>query len=148
MFLNVCTVTRALVHIYSILWKAHSYWSSNHTQSFSAIRTAVPEKRKRGAHVSTCTCTPPLTFVNRQANGSLTTNQILEQSVQPFPRYRKGGISAGAHVRTCRCTPLITCVICIAAWSPHTKFCHYRSIHFWVIAQRPIFPQCHSGVPQ
>ena len=34
-----------------ILCKTHSWWSPNHTSSYGAIRYAVPEIQKRGAHV-------------------------------------------------------------------------------------------------
>ena len=37
--------------------------------------------------------------VKRLSNGPQTTCQISAQSVQPFPRYRKGYISARAHVQ-------------------------------------------------
>ena len=47
----------------------------------------------------TCTCTPPLSFVKRQANRSLNTNRSSARSVQTFPRYGKGGTSAGALVQ-------------------------------------------------
>ena len=90
--------------------RALLYKGTNHTPSFSAICRAVPEIRKRGAHVRRCTCTPPLTFVKRQANGSLATNQISAQSVQPLPRYGKGGASARAQVCTVSFTPPMTCV--------------------------------------
>ena len=43
---------------------------------------------------------PNTNFVKHLANGSLTTNQILAQSAQPFPRHGKGArTSARAHVQ-------------------------------------------------
>ena len=90
-YLNVCSC--ALVRISPTLCKAQSYWSSNSAQSFSVILPVVLEIWKRCAHLCTCTCTPPSSFVKRQVNGSLTTNQISTQSVQPFPIYGKGGTS-------------------------------------------------------
>ena len=38
-----------------------------------------------------CTCTPPLTFVKCQTNGSLTTHHISAQSSQVIPEIRKRG---------------------------------------------------------
>ena len=87
------------------------------TTNFSTIRPAVPEIRKRCAHVRTCSCTPSSTFVKRLANGYLNTYQISTQSVQPFPRPGKGAL---LHVCTCRCTTPMTRAICTATWSLDT----------------------------
>ena len=98
--------------------------------NFSAVRPTVPKIRKRGAHVRTCRCTPPLSSVKRIANWSLTTHQISAQSVQPFPRYGTQGniyTCARAHVRTCRCTPPMTCGICIATWALTTHQIWWQS---------------------
>ena len=78
--------------------KEHSWWHPNHTQNFSAIRPAVFDIRKNGAHVRAHSYTPPITFVKRLTNESLIMYQISAQSVQPFPRYGNGGTSARAHV--------------------------------------------------
>ena len=67
-------------------------------------RSAVPDIRKKDAHMHTCSCTLPVqlhvsayltsTFVKHLAYGPPTTYQIAAQSVRPFPRYEK-------EVRTC-----------------------------------------------
>ena len=77
-----------------------------------AMRPAVPEIRKRGAHVRTCTQMYH-TFkvcVKRIGNGSLITPQISAQSAQLFPRYGKG-------TSTCGCTPSLTYVKRLINWS-------------------------------
>ena len=129
MCLNVYTATRVLVRIYPIICKAHCWWSTNQTPSFSAIRCSFRDTEKGARTCHTCTCIPPLTFVERQANGSLITNQISAHSVQPFPRYAKGDISPRAHVRYCRCTPPMACVICIATWTLNTHPIWLLSAH-------------------
>ena len=90
MYLNVCTVTRELVRTFPILCKTQTI-APSHAPSFSTIRPAVSEMRKRGACVRAPFnfLTPPLTFVKIQTNGSLSTHQISAQSVQPFARYGK-----------------------------------------------------------
>ena len=85
------------------LCKTLILWVFNSIPNFSAIPVAFSEIRKGGAHVCTCSHTPPYTFVKCLADVSLTTHKIPVRSVRPFPRY--GKISAPAHVRTCRCTP-------------------------------------------
>ena len=101
------------------------------TPSFSAIRPAVAEMRKRSAHVQLC---PTLYFCKSLVNGSLTTHRISAQSAKPFPRYGKG---AHLHVRTCRCTLSLVCVNCLANWSHNIP-------NFNVI--RPAVPEIRKGV--
>ena len=51
------------------------------------------------AHVRLCTCTPPLTFVKRQANGSLTPAKPTFSAIRPaVPSYGKGGTYARPDV--------------------------------------------------
>ena len=99
--LNVCTVASAFVWTPPFCVKRLS--GPLTTTTFSANRPAVLEIWKRGAQVRTFSCTPPFTFVKRQANESLITSQISVQSFHPFPRYEKG-------VCTCRCAPPLTSV--------------------------------------
>ena len=63
------------------------------------------------------TCTPPVTFIKRQTNGSLTTYKISAQSVQALTRRKRG---THLHVCTCRCTPPMPCALCAASWSLST----------------------------
>ena len=79
--------------------KAKSWWSPSHTPNFNAIRPYVPEIRKGGTHVRTCTCSPPITSVKRLANGSLSTYKTLAQSIQLFRDKKKGW--ARACVQLC-----------------------------------------------
>ena len=50
-------------------------------------------------------------------SGLLTMHEISAQSVQPFPKYEKGGTSACARIQM---YPIMTCVICIATWAANT----------------------------
>ena len=98
-------------------YETHCCWSYNHTPNFGTICPAVPEIRKRGAHMRTCCCTPSSTCVKRLANWSLTMCQRSAQSVHPLPKYGKG---AHMHVRTCRFTTSMTCAIGTTVWSLKT----------------------------
>ena len=96
-----CIATGPLMHAMTVKCIAAST-----VPNFSASRTAVPEIRKMDAHMLTCSCILRVqlhvrtsTFVKHLANGSLITYQISAQSIQPFPRYGKGGTPARAHVQ-------------------------------------------------
>ena len=52
------------------LYKTHSYWVPNHPLNFSTVRPEVPEIWKRGVHVRTCGCTPPMICVKHLGNDS------------------------------------------------------------------------------
>ena len=54
-----------------ILCKVYGWWSPNHTPIFSAIRPAIPEIRKRGAHVHVYPTISLPSFVKSLANVSL-----------------------------------------------------------------------------
>ena len=119
--------------------KTHSLWSTSHTPNFSTIHPAVSKMRKRGAHVSTCSCTPPQAFAKRLRNESLTIHQISAQCAQPLTGYEKW-----AHL------PLRTCS---SADAPIHNLC--RNMHRYmvskhkpnlVIIDRPI-PELYAQLP-
>ena len=82
------------------LHNTHGYWVPYHPPTFSRMRPAVPEIWKRGAHVRTCRCTPPMTCGKQMVNDPKPTHQISTQSAKLFLRCRK----AVCNVRTCRDT--------------------------------------------
>ena len=58
------------------LYETHSYLVTNHPLHFSTVRPAVSKIWKRGSHVRTCGCTPPMTCVKHLGNDSKPTHQI------------------------------------------------------------------------
>ena len=79
----VTPITNGPLHLHTEV-PGHASRRSSYTEK------GVPNIQKRDTHVRTCRCTPLLACPKRIANGSLTTHQILAQSVQPFQRQRKG----------------------------------------------------------
>ena len=84
---------------------------------------------------------PPLILVKCQDNGSVTTNQISAQSVQPFPIYGRADAP-----------PPMSCVICTVAWSLSTHRIRSQSAYpllSYSLATSSYIPSlCTCHVPQ
>ena len=97
------THVRMCSHPNSDFCKHQHYRISSQTSNFITIGQSVLEIWKRGVHVRTCGCTPPMTCGKHFGNGHPTYTPNLNTIGQAVPEIQKCGV----HVCTCRDTPLV-----------------------------------------